>query len=344
MNMRPAVPRTRGGSVRRALTAIATTGVMLASGTPARCWANWAPAPPAAVGGAGDSAGTPGRAAAAPPVNLNVDPRWGLAQEAEGGAAPPPPAPAPVAPPPAPRLLSPDPGLQPPPPWAPPAPPTPWSSSPGAPLPPPPPAPYAPATPPRARIAVAPRFAYRLGDAGRTISPAAGFGVGGTVEVAYLRGQTRGDPQAESPWEAAVGLDFGFDWFATSETGTVIVEGIARTFGATRVVSETSFVLVHTVAARWRQVRPFLTVGGGMGLGYFDSVTTALLPGTASDTHLLGRGLVGVDVALAPLWGVTVRADYTAVRSASPFRTADGRTLALFGDLFDLGVGFAYRF
>ncbi|MBC8132454.1 MAG: hypothetical protein H7X95_05685 [Deltaproteobacteria bacterium] len=110
------------------------------------------------------------------------------------------------------------------------------------------------------------------------------------------------------------------------------------------MISETSFVLVHTAAVRLGITRPYLSVGAGIGLGYFDSPALALRPGTATDTHLLGRASLGVDVAVTRTWGIAVRADYTAVRRASAFRTDDGRSLALFGDLFAVAVGIAYRF
>jgi hypothetical protein len=186
------------------------------------------------------------------------------------------------------------------------------------------------------RIAIMPRFAYRLGGVSHDVAPAAGYGLAGTIEVDYVR--------LDAGLEAAVGVDFSFDRFATSEQGTVTVDGAAAMFGSTRVVSETSFVAVHTAAVRIGAVRPYVTLGAGFGLGYFDSAALDLRPGTAKDAHLLGRAAIGLDVALGRVWSASVRADYTAVRGISPFVTDDGRTLALFGDLFDLDAGIAYRF
>jgi hypothetical protein len=211
--------------------------------------------------------------------------------------------------------------------------------------------------PPRHRISVMPRFAYRLGDAGQSVTPAPGFGVGGTIEISYLRlgpgtglGSTAtgsfARPQAGpyAVWEAALGIDFAHDRFAISEQGSVTVDGMLETFASTRVLSETSFVLVHTVAARVGRVRPYLTLGGGLGIGYFDSAASELRPGTARDAHVLGRVSLGFDVTFAHSWNAAIRADYTAVRGASPLVTDAGRSLTIFGDLFDLGAGIAYRF
>jgi hypothetical protein len=203
---------------------------------------------------------------------------------------------------------------------------------------------------PRHRISLVPRLAFRLGDAGRAVSPARGFGLAGTYEFLYGR--------IGPVVEAALGLDFAFDRFATGERapcsdqflalqecfGNLIRTGMPGTFASTRVISETSFVLVHTIAARVGRLRPYLTLGAGVGIGFFDSVEPNLQPGSAKDVHVLGRATVGLDVPIWRAWSATVRADYTTVRAVSPFTTNAGETLPLFGDLFDVGIGAAYGF
>ena len=200
------------------------------------------------------------------------------------------------------------------------------------------------------RIALVPRFAYRLGDAGRAVTPAIGFGLAGTYEFRYAR--------VGPVIELALGVEFAFDRFATGERGicsdqvlppqecteNVKRTGVAGTFASTRVISETSFFLVHTIAARAGRLRPYLTLGAGVGVGFFDSVQPDLQPGTAKDVHILGRAAAGLDVAVVGAWSATVRADYTAVRAVSTFTTNTGQTLPLFGDLFDVGIGVAYGF
>lgn len=192
----------------------------------------------------------------------------------------------------------------------------------------------------RHRVAVMPRFAYRIGDPGRAITPAAGFGIGGTFERTYLRRLAAPAVVAE----AMLGVDFGHDRFATGEEGLVVVGTEAKTFAATRVISETSFVLIHTIAVRVDRVRPYLTLGAGLGLGNFDSVATEFEPGSAHDTHFLGRAAAGFDIAIAAGLLISVRADYTAVRGVTRFVTTDRRSLPLFGDLFSINAGIAYRF
>ncbi len=186
---------------------------------------------------------------------------------------------------------------------------------------------------PRHRIAVMPRYVHRLSGPGLAVTPSSGFGIAGTIEIAYLR--------AVAGLEAALGIDFSYDRFASGEVASVAFDSMPKTF---RVTSETSFVLVHTASARVGRMRPYLSVGAGVGIGYFDSAAPELNPGTANDAHALGRVSAGLDMTMARVWSASIRADYTAVRGISSLVTSTGDRLALFGDLFGLGAGLAYRF
>jgi hypothetical protein len=213
-------------------------------------------------------------------------------------------------------------------------------------LPPPPPSPVpdpgTPAAPgvapPRSRfdLAVVPRFAVRLGQPADAVSPALGFALAGTFEIRYA---------AVAPLlELGLALEFSHHRFATGETGVVIRNGVEETFGSTRVVLETSFLVAQVLAARLGRVRPHLLVGAGIGLGHFDSAAREFAPGTANDTQLIARAAVGVDVALVGAMGLTARSSYTAVRATRRLETETGASLPLFGDLFDVGVGVVYSF
>jgi hypothetical protein len=188
----------------------------------------------------------------------------------------------------------------------------------------------------RHRVAISARFAYRLGDAGRAVTPAAGYGIAGTYDFAYAR--------PDDVIELAVGVDFSSDRFATGEQGVSTQVGVAATFSSTRVISENNFVLTHTVAFRVAPVRPFFALGAGVGVGYFDSVATAYRPGYERDTHFLGRASLGLDLRVTEVWSITLRGDYTFVRGASAFMTEGGLALPLFGDVLDINLGAAYRF
>jgi hypothetical protein len=197
----------------------------------------------------------------------------------------------------------------------------------------------------RHRVAFGARFAYRLGDAGQAISPAAGYGIVGSYGFTYAR--------VADAVELSASLDFASDRFATAEQGTT-TDGPGSgattvTYSSTRVLSENDFVLGQTVAFPLGPVRPFLMLGVGVGVGSFETVDPQLRPanrtsGSETDTHLLGRGTLGLDIAVSPSWAVCVRGDYTAVRRAAPFPTPSGQALPLFGDLLDIDVQAVFRF
>jgi len=193
----------------------------------------------------------------------------------------------------------------------------------------------------RHHLAFGARFAYRLGDAGQAISPAAGYGVVGSYDFTYAR--------VGEAVDLSLGLDFSSDRFATGEQGMGGNNAALVAYDSTRVLSENDFLLVHTFALAAGPVRPFATLGLGLGIGSFESVAPQFRSpnsskGSETDTHLLGRGTLGVEVPVGSGWAVRLRGDYTAVRRAAPFVTATGQTLPLFGDLLDIDVQAVYRF
>jgi hypothetical protein len=190
---------------------------------------------------------------------------------------------------------------------------------------------------PRHRIAVSARFAYRLGDAGRTIPPAPGYGVAGTYEYSYA--------QPTPTLELALGVDFSTDRFATAEKGITATEsGATTSYNSTRVILESAFLLTHTVAVRVGPARPFLTLGAGLGIGDLESVDPTYKPGTLRDTQLLGRAAAGIDVVVTRIWRASLRVDYTALRRVDPLLTDAGLSLPVFGDMLEVNLGLVYRF
>jgi len=193
----------------------------------------------------------------------------------------------------------------------------------------------------RHHLAFGARFAYRLGDAGKAISPAAGYGVVGSYYFTYAR---VGDAV-----DLALGVDFSSDRFATGEQGMGGNGATVVAYSSTRVLSENDFLLEQMFALAAGPVRPFATLGLGVGIGSFESVDPRFTSpnstkGSETDTHLLGRAALGLDVPVGSGWAVRLRGNYTAVRRAAPFVTGMGQTLPLFGDLLDIDVQAVYRF
>ena len=193
----------------------------------------------------------------------------------------------------------------------------------------------------RHQLAFGARFAYRLGDAGQAISPAAGYGVVGGYSFTYVR---VGDAV-----DLSLGVDFSSDRFATGEEGMGGNGAAVVSYSSTRVLSENDFLLEQTFALAAGAVRPFATLGIGVGIGSFESVAPQFRSpdsskGSETDAHALGRAALGLDVPAGSGWAVRLRGNYTAVRRAAPFVTATGQTLPLFGDLLDIDVQAVYRF
>jgi hypothetical protein len=122
--------------------------------------------------------------------------------------------------------------------------------------------------------------------------PREGFSLGGSFDHRYASlGDTFG---------FGVGLDFFFDHFSTGD--------------------QNSFVALQTVVFDRSALRPWLGVGGGVGV--------------ATDTRAVVRGALGLELPFSRANSITVRADLTHALAGD----------RVFADLFDLGVGFAQHF
>jgi hypothetical protein len=194
----------------------------------------------------------------------------------------------------------------------------------------------APAAPPNG-LTVSARFAYRVGDEGKSIGPAAGFSLGGTFERRYFA--SRGGV------ELAGAVDFFYDRFSTGVVGsTTDATGLETTFDASRILSQTSFALLQTVGWRAAELRVFAAAGAGVTIGYFSSPEVDLRPGSKTAAQPIARGVAGVEVALSGTTGVIVRADYTHAFTRPTFTTSVATRYSLFGDILDVGAGLLVRF
>jgi hypothetical protein len=200
-----------------------------------------------------------------------------------------------------------------------------------------PPSAAALATPDNA-LSVHARFAYRLGNEGSRLGPAAGFSLGGSFERRYL-------VAPDGRFELGAAVDFFYDRFSRGVTGSsMVAPGQEQPFAAQRTLSQTSFALLQTAGLRAGPVRPFVAVGVGLTLAYFNTPEADLRPGTANATQPLGRAVAGVDIAVSHAASLTVRADYTHLWTRPTFVTTAGQSYDLFGDLFDMGLGMLVRF
>jgi hypothetical protein len=194
----------------------------------------------------------------------------------------------------------------------------------------------APTVPPNG-VSVHARFAYRVGEEGKHLGPAAGFSLGGMFERRYLG--TRGGV------ELGAGVDFFHDQFSASVVGSAPdATGVETEFPGNRTLSRTSFSLLQILAWRAADLRLFIGVGGGVTIGYFSSPELELRPGSASAAQPLARGVVGAEFGLSPLMAVIVRVDYSHAFTRPIFTTNAATTHSLFGDILDAGAGLLVRF
>jgi len=220
-----------------------------------------------------------------------------------------------------------------------------WAQAEQAPPPPAPPQPQpqqpfvtepAPAAPPNG-LTVSARFAYRVGDEGQSVGPAAGFSLGGTYERRYFA--SRGGV------ELAGAVDFFYDRFSTGVVGsTMDATGQETTFAANRMLSQTSFALLQTVGWRAAELRVFAAAGAGVTIGYFSSPEIDFRPGSKTAAQPIARGVAGVEMMLSGTTGVILRADYTHAFTRPTFTTSVATRYSLFGDILDVGAGMLVRF
>lgn len=210
----------------------------------------------------------------------------------------------------------------------------PVASGPAEPAPAEPAAPAKPAEPPALPVntmGVLARFAYRLGSEGSSPGPAAGFSLGLSFQRRYFTFERLG---------LGIGGELFHDSFRQNVSNT---DPSSPVLDTQRIVSQTSFAVVQTVSVDTDPVRFWLGAGGGLSVASFSTPESAYQPGSLSAVQPLVRGALGIDIAIAPRMAIGLRADYTHPLTNPTLATRDG-TVSPFGDLFDAGAAFLYRF
>ena len=194
-----------------------------------------------------------------------------------------------------------------------------------------------PAGPPNG-LAVQARFAYRVGDEGQSIGPAAGFSLGGTFERRVLA--------SSGGFELGGAVDFFHHRSSTAVVGSEMdATGQETTFAADRTLSQTSFALLQTLGWRATDLRVFAAAGVGVTIGFFSSPELELRPGSTSASQPIVRGVAGVEIAMSATTGIVLRVDYTHAFTRPTFTsTTTATTYSLFGDILDVGAGLLVRF
>jgi hypothetical protein len=181
------------------------------------------------------------------------------------------------------------------------------------------------------------RFAYRMGSEGASPGPAAGFSLGLSFQRRYLMADRL---------RLSVGAEFFHDSFRQDvQAAEPISPVVATPPDAQRVVSQTSFALMQNAAIALDPVTIWVGAGGGLSVASFSTPEASLDPGSLTALQPVARGALGVDVAIAKNIAIGLRADYTHPFTKPTLALATGNgTVSPFGDLFDAGAAFLYRF
>lgn len=171
------------------------------------------------------------------------------------------------------------------------------------------------------RVAVYGGVSHRLGPEGESIGPTNGPSFGGSFARRYY--------VSPEGFDLDVGLDFFYDQFETDVLGTTI--------------TQTSFAVTQTAGWSWRRLRPFAQVAAGVSIGY-----VSISNGNLDSAQPLVRGAAGLDVAITPSIGVSLRLAYTLLFSRPTVTivtpTAAPMTYSPLGDLLDADLGVVMLF
>lgn len=209
---------------------------------------------------------------------------------------------------------------------APPAPPAPVPQ-------PPPPAPPAPTeVVPNFAIGVGFSGARRLGEPPRELTPRHGFEVNAGFTAVYAR---------LGSLDFAAGAHFAYQRFRTLVPLT-LVGASTSTYDSERTFSFYEFHLRQTFAAQLGFARPYLSAGGGITMGSFNSQEAALAPANLTATRFGFSGVVGCDFPMTrrnlARFGLAVGA--TAILRAPDLKTEAGRSIPVFGSRATAGITF----
>ena len=168
------------------------------------------------------------------------------------------------------------------------------------------------------------------------LGPAVGFGVGFTLGVrwAMLWNQV----------ELATTLDFGYAQHRKNVPAYRInSQGVQEKFGGQRFGSENTFGALQIAKLHVPYVHPWVGVGGGLAIGYFNSDEPAFNGAGTHEYRPYAQFAGGLAVLLSGQSYLDVHVGYFAMASNPAFTGADGLPRRVFGDLFAFGLAYGSR-
>lgn len=179
---------------------------------------------------------------------------------------------------------------------------------------------------------------YRLGAAAHDTPPAFGFTLTTFVSHCY---SVIGDHLA-----LGVAGSFAYERYSrTVRAESTVAPGQVVPYDGVRELTSGTFVGLQTVTLLLGRARPWVALGGGLGLDHFKSPELPYAPrGEARATVALLQGALGFDLQVAPQTDAGLRLDYVRPLSDSTFVTTAGERLHLFGSRLSVRMGIQYRF
>jgi hypothetical protein len=144
--------------------------------------------------------------------------------------------------------------------------------------------------------------------------------------------------------ELSTALDFAYAHHRKNAEGVrTLPNGMEETFDGERLSSENTFGALQILMIHLPYVRPWVGVGGGLGVGYFSSDEKDFRPGSTRAYRPYAQFAGGLAFVL---WGqnyIDLRVDYHAMNTNPIFQTAAGVPKNVFGDLLTIGLAFGSR-
>lgn len=182
------------------------------------------------------------------------------------------------------------------------------------------------------------RLSYRLGPASDNAGPPVGVGFGFTLGGRYALIGNR--------VELAAAADFAYAHHRKGVEGVrTLPSGQLETFDGEQVISENTFGAMQLASLLFAGVTPWVAVGGGLAVGFFESDAPRLRPGTQRAYRPYGQLAAGARFPLAegPFY-IDARVDYHLMLSEPALGTEAGERPQVLGDLVAVGAAFGSRF
>jgi hypothetical protein len=193
-----------------------------------------------------------------------------------------------------------------------------------------------PAEPPGWALGLTVGGSYRATPEARDVPPALGLAFSTFVGRRYATVARR--------LELGVAASFSYQRFArTVQITHLNAEGVEIARDGVRALSMGDFVALQTFTGVFGRLRPWLSVGGGLSLGNFNTEETKYRPGESRPVMALVQTALGFHLEVAPQTDGGLQLDFVHPFSRT-FLADSGQRYHVFGDRVAVRLEMQYRF